>query len=479
MPLLRAVPVPSRPVVALEPIIGPERYTRLLAAADRFRALMAGRTIWNINSTAVGGGVAELLQALVGYATDLDVPIRWTVIGGDHDFFTITKRLHNQLHGLGGHEPLSAGEAAHYQSVLAENAEELLGQIRPRDVVLLHDPQTAGLTGPLARAGIPVVWRCHVGADQASDATQAAWDFLRRFLGDARGYVFSRAQYVPPWVPHQLRWIIPPSIDPFSAKNQPLGPETVQAILATLGVLDSRPPASPAGFVRRDGTAGEVIRSAAVVCDALPTPGDPVVLQVSRWDRLKDMNGVMSGFTRHAALADGGYLILAGPAVTGVADDPEGALVYAECLAQWRALPPAARSRVMLVSLPLDDVDENAVMVNALQRHATVITQKSIAEGFGLTVAEAMWKARPVVGSAVGGIQDQLAEGTGILLPDPRDLEEFGRAVRTLLNDPALAGRMGWAAQAYIREHYLGDVHLLRYARLFGTLISSGPAWPR
>jgi trehalose synthase len=204
-----------------------------------------------------------------------------------------------------------------------------------------------------------------------------------------------------------------------------------------------------------------------------------VVLQVSRWDRLKDMDGVMHGFTRYAAGDGGGYLILAGPAVTGVADDPEGALVYAECLTQWRALPAAARARVMLVSLPLDDVDENAVMVNALQRHASVITQKSLAEGFGLTVAEAMWKARPVVGSAVGGIQDQLAEGTGILLPDPRDARAFGVAVRTLLDDPGLAGRMGAAAQAYVREHYLGDVHLLRYARLFETVISPGPAAPR
>ena len=473
------VPVPRRPVVALEPIIGAERYTRLLAAADRFRSLLGGRTIWNINSTAAGGGVAELLQALVGYASDLDVPIRWTVIGGDHDFFTITKRLHNQLHGLGGHEPLSAAEAAHYQRVLAANAEELLGHLHPRDLVLLHDPQTAGLTGPLARAGIPVVWRCHVGADRETDATRAAWDFLRRYLTDARGFVFSRAQYVPPWVPQPLRWIIPPSIDPFSAKNQPLGPETVQAILATLGILESAPPGAPTGFVRRDGSTGQVIRSAALVCDELPGPGDQVVLQVSRWDRLKDMNGVMHGFTRHAAADGGGYLILAGPAVTGVADDPEGALVYAECLAQWRAMPAAARARVMLASLPLDDVDENAVMVNALQRHATVITQKSIAEGFGLTVAEAMWKARPVVGSAVGGIQDQIAEGTGMLLPDPRDLDAFGLAVRALLDDPDLAGRLGWAAQAYIREHYLGDVHLLRYARLFEAVLSAGPAQPR
>jgi trehalose synthase len=155
-----------------------------------------------------------------------------------------------------------------------------------------------------------------------------------------------------------------------------------------------------------------------------------------------------------------------------VTDDPEGAAVFGDCLLQWRDLPDAVRARVLLVTLPLDDADENAAMVNALQRHATVIVQKSLAEGFGLTVAEGMWKGRPVVGSAVGGIIDQIPEGTGILLPDPRNLEAFGAAVRRLIDNQDEASRMGQAAQAYIREHYVGDVHLLRYAALFGGMLS-------
>ncbi len=154
-------------------------------------------------------------------------------------------------------------------------------------------------------------------------------------------------------------------------------------------------------------------------------------------------------------------------------DDPEGAIVYSEALAQWQSLPPAQRSRVILTTFPVTDVDDNAAMVNALQRHASVIVQKSLAEGFGLTVAEGMWKARPVVGSAVGGIQDQIADGTGILLPDPTDLPAFGRAVRTLLDDPELAARLGAAAQEYVRAHYVGDQHMLRYAELFGTLLAA------
>ena len=200
--------------------------------------------------------------------------------------------------------------------------------------------------------------------------------------------------------------------------------------------------------------------------DGRPGPDDPVVVQVSRWDRLKDMAGVMSGFAGYV-LPDGNpYLLLVGPSMSGVADDPEGAMVFAECLAQWNQLPPDARERVLLVTLPLVDVEENAAMVNAIQRRASVIVQKSLAEGFGLTVAEGMWKGRPVVGSAVGGIVDQVVEGTGILLPDPSDLATFGAQVRWLLDHRPEAERMGAAGKAYTREHFLGDVHLLRFAEL-------------
>jgi len=317
-----------------------------------------------------------------------------------------------------------------------------------------------------------VVWRCHIGVDWENDATRAGWDFLRPFLGPAEGYVFTRREYVPSWLADDKVWIIPPSIDPFAPKNQDLDAATVQAILAKLGVLDGASPQVPARFVRRNGDMDTVTRPAVITADGRPVPGEPVLLQVSRWDRLKDMAGVMRGFADYVVPRGGGYLMLAGPAVTGVSDDPEGAAVYGECLLQWHDLPPAARARILLVTLPLDDIDENAAMVNALQRHATVIAQKSLAEGFGLTVSEGMWKGRPVIGSAVGGIIDQIADGTGILLPDPTDLQAFGRAASHLLGDRAEATRLGLAAHAYVRENYVGDIHLLRYARLLGTLIS-------
>jgi trehalose synthase len=164
--------------------------------------------------------------------------------------------------------------------------------------------------------------------------------------------------------------------------------------------------------------------------------------------------------------------MLAGPSVAEVADDPEGAEVLAETEAEWRSLPPAVRAKAHLARLPMDDEEENAAMVNALQRRAAVVVQKSLAEGFGLTVAEAMWKGRPVVASRIGGIQDQIEDGvTGLLLDDPRDVEGFGRLVCELLLDPARARRMGEAAQRRVREHFLGTRHLLQYVDLLGDLV--------
>jgi trehalose synthase len=472
--LVNAVKVPRRPVSLLEPVIGPRRYAQLARAADQVRLRVAGQTIWNVNSTAAGGGVAEMLQVLVGYVQDLGIPIGWLVITGDAEFFAITKRLHNQIHGSPSGAPLGPAEAAHYAQMLAANALELRARVRPGDVVLLHDPQTTGLAAPLAQAGARVVWRCHIGVDWENDATRAGWEFLRPHLAGAEAYVFSRRDYVPPWIPKDKVWIIPPSIDPFSPKNQDLDADTVQAILARLGVLDGTAPAVSARFVRRDGDLDMVTRPAVVIGEGRPGPDDPVLVQVSRWDRLKDMAGVMGGFADHVAPGGDGYLMLVGPSVKDVSDDPEGAAVYADCLMQWHDLSPAARARILLVTLPLDDIDENAAMVNALQRHATVIAQKSLAEGFGLTVSEGMWKGRPVIGSAVGGIIDQVAEGTGVLLRDPADLRAFGVAARLLLDDRDQAARMGTAAHAHVRENYLGDVHLLRYAKLLGTLIGRG-----
>jgi trehalose synthase len=475
MHVVHSVDVPRRPVAALEDVVGLPRTTRLVAAAAAdFRKVSGGRVVWNFSSTATGGGVADMLQVLVGYTKDLAIDVRWLVIAGDSEFFRITKRLHNWIHGQSGDGGvLGAAEYDHLSEVMNANAESLGDQVSAGDLVLLHDPQTAGLVRPLARRGAHVVWRCHIGIDGENDLSRSAWTFLQPMLAGAEAYVFTRATYVPDFVPPSRAWIIPPSIDPFSPKNQPMEQTAVNAALVHMGLLPGDASRAVCRYTRRDGSPGEVNQPAVVMAEALPEPDDPVVVQVSRWDHLKDMTGVMHGFAEYIAPQGPGWLVLAGPSVEGVTDDPEGAVVLAEAMADWRSLSPAERSRVILMTLPVTDVDDNAAMVNALQRHARVIVQKSLAEGFGLTVAEGMWKGRPVVGSAVGGIQDQVAEGTGVLLPDPTDLGAFGRAVRTLLDNPELADRMGVAAREYVRAHYVGDQHLLRYADLFGTLLAT------
>ncbi|CAN5792849.1 hypothetical protein BH23ACT1_BH23ACT1_10110 [soil metagenome] len=358
--------------------------------------------------------------------------------------------------------------------MLRANAEELAALVRPGDVVVLHDPQTAGLVGSMAGAGATAIWRSHIGCDRANELVARSWAFLRPYLDEATAIVFSRAAYVPDWLEGDKRVrLVAPSIDPFSAKNQHLGAETVRAIVGHVGVVADGHPA-PATFVRRDGSPGRVDHLGDIVrTGPPPDAGTPLVVQVSRWDRLKDMQGLMEGFAEQLVTTTSAHLALVGPNVSGVADDPEGAEVLEECFAAWRDLPHAARARIQLVCLPMADVEENAAIVNAIQRHAAVIVQKSLAEGFGLTVAEAMWKARPVVASAVGGIQDQIVDGeSGLLLGDPTDHEELGSALARVLGDPYLASRLGTSARQRATERFLGSRHLVDYAELLTDVVA-------
>ena len=193
------------------------------------------------------------------------------------------------------------------------------------------------------------------------------------------------------------------------------------------------------------------------------------MVQVSRWDALKDPIGVIRGFAQHVApVVPDAHLVYAGPAVESVTDDPEGGQVLSQAIAEYEAMPDEVAERVHLVALPMADVEENAAIVNALQRRADVVVQKSLAEGFGLTVAEAMWKARPVVASRIGGIQDQIVDGeTGMLLDDPLDLAAYGAAVRSLLDDPARAEAMGREAKERVRRRFLGTRTLIQSIELY------------
>jgi trehalose synthase len=470
---LREVEVQALDAARLEPLIGLERMARFEAIAEATRAGFAGRTILNVNSTASGGGVAEMLQTLLAYGRGAGLDVRWLVIQGDPAFFDITKRIHNGLYGSPGDGgELGDEERAYYEEILRRNAEEMLALVRPGDVVLVHDPQPAGLVPMLARAGARVVWRCHVGADEQNEWTERSWSFLQPYLEHADAFVFSRSAFAPSWADPPKTHVIPPSIDPFSAKNEPISHRNVCLILGYTGLIGGDGDLPPVPFTRRDGSQGRLNRRADVLQTGPPPPPDaPLVLQVSRWDRMKDMLGVLEGFARHVDPSLGAHLLLCGPAVTGVADDPEAAEVLDECVSAWRALPHAARARAHLACTPMADADEAASIVNALQRHAAVVVQKSVAEGFGLTVAEAMWKTRPIVASAVGGIVDQIADGEhGLLIQDPLDLECFGAAVEGLLREPREADRMAANARARAAERFLGDRHLEQYGALLHQL---------
>src|SRR5215211_636473 len=241
------VDIPPVGVERLRDVLSDEQLRAFVAGAEDARALLDGRTVWNVNSTAKGGGVVELLRPLVGYARGIGIDCRWQVIGGDPQFFDVTKRLHNRLHGAEGDgRPLDEAARGIYERTLRAEAGALAARIGERDVVILHDPQTAGLVEPLRRTGAKVVWRCHIGLDEPNDTVRDAWAFLHPYVESADAFIFSRAT-----------------------------------------------------FARQDGSPGRVTRRAEVFEDAPLGPDDPVVVQVSRWDELKDPLGVIRGFAEH------------------------------------------------------------------------------------------------------------------------------------------------------------------------------------
>ncbi|MES4891034.1 glycosyltransferase [Streptomyces sp. NPDC096012] len=467
--------LPEAHVTGADPIllggtVGAARAGELDTAFHNVREALAGRRIIDVNSTMNGGGVAEMLHRLQRYSRGAGLDARWFTMRGDPAFFALTKQLHHFLHGADASgPPLDRAGAEHYAAVCEANARALLGAVRPGDVVTLHDPQAAGLVAHLRRAGARVVWRCHVGTDDPNLYTDRAWAFLRPWLETADAYVFSREQYVPGWLAGRPVAVIRPSIDPLSAKNRPLAPSAAAAILSRIGLRAPADRDGPAIYRRGDGSVGRVRRDPTCLYSASPPPADaPLIVQVSRWDPLKDMAGVLTSFAEAGGSLDGAHLALVGPDVTGVTDDPEGGRVFAECAALWHRLPDRVRTRAHLACLPMADTEENAVIVNALQCSAAVVTQKSLAEGFGLTVTEAMWKGRPVVASAVGGIRDQIEHGVdGILLDDPRDSVSFAAQTSSLVGDHCLAGALGAGARRRVRENFLDDRQLLQQTSLY------------
>ncbi len=310
-----------------------------------------------------------MLHAFLPYVRGVGVDTRWVVLRERPEFFKLTKRLHNNLHGVDGDGgALGEEQRELYEQTLAGSASHASPMLQERDIVFLHDPQTAGLAPAVKAVGAQVVWRCHIGADHANELTRRAWDFLAPYVALADAYVFSRAGYVWDGLDRDRVTVMAPAIDPLLPKNEELDPATVEGITRLIGLAEGEPGRAPT-FARADATPGRVERPAEIVQEGRLPAGARVVTQISRWDRLKDHVGLLECFKRHLADEDL-HLVLAGPALGSVSDDPEGEAVWREVEAAWRELNDDLRHRVHLVSLPMDDLDENAVIVNALQRRA-------------------------------------------------------------------------------------------------------------
>ncbi|MEV6878266.1 glycosyltransferase [Amycolatopsis sp. NPDC051128] len=417
--------------------------TAFLPTWVRRPRVTSGPRLVHVNTHSTFGGVAELLGGLIRAQQSRGHAVGWATITGDADFFLLAKQLHYLTHGKGDPAVLrDPARAELYAAVLLPQAEAIAATLRPGDVVVLHDSHTLGMAGVLSRAGARVVWHSHVGADVDPDAVLArVWPFFAGDFSSVDAVITTRADFAPPaGLFSGTRHVIAPAIDPMSAKNRPMSTEEVAACLAEIGL---------SGLEPEGGGRGAAVEHTA------PLPEDAtLVLQVSRWDPLKDMLGALRGFARVTGLPQA-HLALAGPDPREVGDDPEGLTVLDEVRAALAALPAEIRGRVHLVLLSMRDLERNAWLVNALQRRADVVLQKSLEEGFGLTVTEAMAKRRAVVAAAVGGLRLQVEhENTGLLV-DPADDTDVAAALTRLLADPGLRRELGDRAAASVAERYL------------------------
>lgn len=414
-----------------------------------------GRRLVHVNATPAGGGVAELLTGLVPAQRTEGTNTGWAVIGGTPGFYAVTKYLHHLLHGKADPGTLKQpGYLRGYREVLAAQAPWFTERVGPGDVVVLHDPQTLGLAPALRSTGARLVWHCHIGVDRPHPGPAATW---RAFAGDLAALdavVTTRSEFAPPGDPSRDLFVVPPAVDPEAPKNRELTPEQVAEVLDGIGL-----------------TAGSGPSPVASVEQEAPLPaGARVVAQVSRWDPLKDMPGVLHCV---AGLPRDVHLVLVGTDPAGVSDDPEGQAVLDEVRAGVARLDPLDRRRVHLVKTSTTPARESALVVNAVQRRADVVLQKSLEEGFGLTVTEAMVKGRPVVAARVGGMREQITDGVDGLLADPGDTAAVREALRGLLDDTPRARAIGERARATALRRYT-------MARLVEDYrdVAAGPARP-
>ncbi len=385
-------------------IVGAQTIEEIETLATR----LAGKTVLNVNSTAVGGGVAEILNRMVPLLQELGIDASWEVIKGGEAFYAVTKKFHNALHG--DKQDITPKDCQVYEETNDSNLEKLA---LDADIVFIHDPQPAALVKKRQAQRNRWLWRCHI---DISRPQAEAWEFLKPYVEKYDAAVVSSPAFAQKLTIPQV--VIAPSIDPLSDKNRELDPALARGIVEKLGIpLDK-----------------------------------PLVTQVSRFDRLKDPLGVIEAFTQARRATNARLLLIGGSAD----DDPEGAQVYQEVLDRARNNPD-----IVIRSLP----PTSHIEINAIQRVSTIILQKSLREGFGLTVAEALWKGKPVIAGAVGGIPQQVIhQNSGILV---HSVEGAAYWIKQLLNNPEYARKLGENGRERVRENFLLTRHLKEYLLTF------------
>jgi len=417
-------------------------------------------------AAAAGSGPAETVAPLVGYSLGAGLDVRWLTLDAPEEFTQIADRLHAGIHGdRGDGGKLGDKQRDIYEHVLSSNAENIVDEVRPDDVVILHDPPTAGLAKALKAVGATVIWRCHAGAEGAGEAA-----VLARYLEDVDLVVVSRPEYRPPYIEAEHCAVLAPSIDADSPKNRVLDLDEAWSVARLSGIFAGEPPFEAVPFMRHDGRA-DAFRGLAddPVLAGGPVPlGARVVTQVNRWDRLKGGLELVEAFAESIALLpEDAHLLLVGPSPDG----PESQSTLTQIVERCSVLPDSVASRIHVAAVSMEDREVNATVVNAVQRVSSVVTQRSLVEAFGLTVAEAMWKKAPVVASAVGGIRDQIDDGVDGVLIDPADGAAWAEAVRDLLLFPERAREMGLAAHESVRREFLSNRHLQDLLQIVADLV--------
>jgi len=458
-----------------------------LEDCKKFLPKIKGNTIWMINSTETGGGVAEMLPSQLRILREQGVKVEWLVMETkDEHFFELTKRIHNAIHGSGSLEYTEHDKSV-YDRVSSVNAKAALQYIKDGDMVVAHDPQPAGMIQYLKKsADIKAVWRCHIGIEHHNDVSDAVWQFMKPIISHFDHFVFSIPRYVPKFIKDNFT-IIPAAIDPLSHKNRTLQLHKCIGILHQSRILNNKEPVIydfykyPVRRVTADGSFGDINDP-----EELDVIYRPSILQVSRWDKLKGFKPLMEAFVKlkekkeefktdeiHRKRIQKVRLILAGPDPEFVTDDPQGKEVLDELKEVYKKLERDIQKDIAILLLPMNDPKQNALIVNALQRSSSVIVQNSIQEGFGLTATEAMWKQIPIIVSNAAGLKFQVEHKiNGIIIDDATDTDLLAKSMNKMLSNPKTREKWGFNGQIRVIENFTVFSQLKKWLELFARLSS-------